>query len=141
MGVQQLRTTSMRPQSNSVCERSHAGLHSLLAKAVQNKQAMWPEHLPAVTLAYNTSIHSSTGFSPYYLFHGRQPICSLDLITESPEGEENRTTTAPEYVLRLSENLRAAFDLVQLTRKAQIDRMKKYITTPTSGLKLGVRAN
>jgi len=129
LGIQQLRSSSMHPQTNSVCERVHGGLHSLLAKAVQREQARWPEHLPAVTLAYNTSVHSTTGFSPYFLFYGRQPICELDLITTSPEREQDSATNVSDYALRLSENLRTAFNLVQQTRKTQVDRMKRSYDT------------
>jgi len=129
VGIQQLRTSSMHPACNSVCERVHCGLHSLLAKAVQREQATWPDYLPAVTLAYNVSVHSTTGWSPYFLFHGRQPICELDLITKSPEENLDKTVTMSDYALQLTETMRSAFDLVQQTRKAQVDRMKKHYDT------------
>jgi len=129
VGIQQLRTSSMHPACNSTCERVHGGLHSLLAKAVQREQATWPDYLPAVTLAYNVSVHSTTGWSPYFLFHGRQPICELDLITKSPDKNQDNTVTLSDYALQLTETMRSAFDLVQQTRKAQVDRMKKHYDT------------
>ncbi|KAI8488904.1 hypothetical protein Bbelb_334220 [Branchiostoma belcheri] len=35
-------------------------------------QRDWDVHLPAVRFAYNTSCHATTGFSPFFLMHGRE---------------------------------------------------------------------
>lgn len=33
----------------------------------------WPEHLDAMTHAYNCTRHDSIGYTPYYLMFGRHP--------------------------------------------------------------------
>ena len=84
---------------------------------------MWPDTLAQITLLYNLSVHSSTSYTPYYLFHGREGICSLDLLTPVPD--EQTPTDVHEYALQLKERLQYAAELVQKVSKTCIERMKK----------------
>ncbi|HSN24248.1 MAG TPA: RNase H-like domain-containing protein, partial [Methylomicrobium sp.] len=80
LDINQLRTTSYKPSSNGRIERVHRSLNSLMAKLVSDTQRDWVRHLPACVMAYNVSKHESTSFSPYFLMHGREAICPLDLV-------------------------------------------------------------
>jgi hypothetical protein len=46
--------------------------HSMTMLAAQFGED-WTAYLPAVTLAYNSSVTESTGFSPFALMYGREP--------------------------------------------------------------------
>jgi len=72
---------------------------------------------------YNISVHSSTSYTPYYLFHGREGICPLDLLT--PISDEQTPSDVHEYALQLAEGLRYAAELVRKVSKTCIERMKK----------------
>ena len=66
--IHKIRTTAYRPQSNGVCERFNQTLKSGLRKVLHESQfPSWDLYLNFVVFSYNTSIHSSTKFSPFYL--------------------------------------------------------------------------
>jgi hypothetical protein len=79
-GIRHLRTSPERPASNGRCERVHKGIHSMLAKAVRSDHRDWDLVLPATTFAYNSTLHSSTGYSPNQLMMGRQALGPVDLL-------------------------------------------------------------
>ena len=123
LGIEQLRSTSMKPTTQGVVERQHRSLHALFAKCDMMKQSDWPEYLPKITLAHNMAVHASTGYTPYHLFHGRECVCPLDLLTEVPV--ENAPSDVHDYALNTAEQLRYAFDYVQKHANTRIERMKK----------------
>ncbi|GFT14164.1 transposon Tf2-6 polyprotein [Trichonephila clavipes] len=47
---------------------------------VDVEQKNWDEILPFVTFAYNTAKQETTGFTPFYLLHGREAETTLDTI-------------------------------------------------------------
>ena len=63
-------------------------------------------------MAYNTSVQSSTGFTPFYLMFGRQARLPVDIMygTEVPEGESRDVST---YVASLKRRMSEAFEIVR----------------------------
>ena len=48
----------------------------------------WDERLGMVEFAYNNSMHSSSGFMPFYLWYGRHPISPINLLSQvEPKNE------------------------------------------------------
>ena len=66
--------------------------------------------LQYVAFCYNASEHSATRFSPFYIFTGRMPIWTVDLLLpRTDESERN----VPEYVRNVTDKLQRVFDLVR----------------------------
>ena len=123
LDITQLRTTSYRPCTNGRIERVHRSLNSLMAKVVSDSQRDWVQHLPACVMAYNVSKHESTSYSPYFLMHGREAICPLDLVVDTPFADVPADRN--QYADELVDRLREAFRLVNLHDGSRIERMKK----------------
>ena len=71
-GVHKSRTTPYRPQGDGMVERFNRSLLQLL-RAYVDAQSDWERYLPLVLYAYRTSVHASTGISPFVLMFGRHP--------------------------------------------------------------------
>jgi hypothetical protein len=51
-----------------------------MASYVSEEPSKWSDFLPSATFAYNTAVHSSTGYSPFYLMYGREATEPQDMI-------------------------------------------------------------
>ena len=84
--ISKIRTSGYRPQSNGICERFNQTLKRSLCKLLSKPlQTSWDLYLNFVVFSYNTSIHSSTGFSPHYLTFGSEARLPADLIFGTPD--------------------------------------------------------
>jgi hypothetical protein len=51
-----------------------------LRAIIQKNLKSWEECLPLVEFAYNRTVHSTTGFSPFEIVYGFNPLTPMDLI-------------------------------------------------------------
>ena len=94
-----------------------------MAKVVSETQRDWSQYLAACVLAYNTSTHESTSYTPYYLMHGREVISPLDLQLETPQPDP--PTDMNDYAAELVSKLQTAFRLVAQHEGGKMERMKR----------------
>ncbi|UYV79051.1 K02A2.6-like [Cordylochernes scorpioides] len=90
-GIKKKTTTAYHPQTNGLTERLNRTISDMLSMYMDLDQKNWDEMLPFITFAYNTAKQESTGFTPFFLIHGREAETTLDTIfpySSSPEGEE-----------------------------------------------------
>ena len=79
-GIDKVTTTAWRPQSNGLVERANGTLKSMLKVYAEDVGKSWPTKLPDWVYAYNTTVHSATGFTPFHLFHGWESKMPYDLL-------------------------------------------------------------
>ena len=70
----------------------------------------WTTFLPSVVAAYNSTIHSSTNFSPNYLTFGRELNTAADLAFCTADAE---VMSANDYARCVAQRLADAFELVR----------------------------
>ena len=78
-------STAYHPQTDGQAERMNRLAGEVLRHFVCADQTDWDELLPMVEFAINSSPNRSTGFTPFYLNYGREPMVPADLL--SPAGE------------------------------------------------------
>ena len=119
-------TSSYHPQANGQCERMNHTLAAMLSMYVSGDHKDWDETLEYVGFAYNTARQESTGYSPFYLLYGREPVLPIDLelYTDAnpllPQEEANK-----DYASRMASNLKAARLLVSIRMEHVKQRDKK----------------
>ena len=106
-GIRGVHTGGYNPQANGACERFHRWLNTTLTQLYDKKTPNWDRFIPAVLFAYRVSVNDVTGYSPYFLLHGRDPVLPSD-ITFIPG--ERPIPTYDEHRTNVTELLRRAFD-------------------------------
>ncbi|UYV70237.1 hypothetical protein LAZ67_7002256 [Cordylochernes scorpioides] len=89
--IKKKTTTAYHPQTNGLTERLNRTIADMLSMYMDLDQKNWDEMLPFITFAYNTARQESTGFTPFFLVHGREAETTLDTIfpySSASEGEE-----------------------------------------------------
>ena len=85
-----LRTTAYHPQTDGLVERQNQTLKQMIRTYVNKNQDDWDLLLPYLSFAYNTSVHSATGSTPYFLLYGREATLPVDVALEwTPESQLN----------------------------------------------------
>lgn len=70
LGIQKSRTTLYHPQCDGLVERWNRTLLQSLAISVADHPENWDEFVKKICMAYNTSLHTTPGFTPFYLMFG-----------------------------------------------------------------------
>nr|VZI14737.1 unnamed protein product [Spirometra erinaceieuropaei] len=127
LDIHKTRTTPYHPEGNGLVERTNRTIHNLLlAFTKDSHEHDWDVQLPFCLLAYRSSVHSSTGFTPHYLWTGREIRLPADLQypLHTPD-----PTTISTYASRLRETIRTAYNSARETigtssshQKTQHDR-------------------
>jgi hypothetical protein len=79
-GVTREFCTPYRPQANGQVERLFRTIRSTIAIISANHPTRWPEVIPHVAFAYNTSYLRAIDNTPFYLMFGRDPVFKLGQI-------------------------------------------------------------
>jgi len=110
-------STAYHPQTDGQSEMTNQILESYLRIFVNITQDNWVSLLPLAEFAYNNSLHSSTGFTPFYANYGHHPIFDPTSISQS-----SNVPLADSHVEHMSAIL---FDLKESIKIAQ-NNYKKY---------------
>ncbi|UYV63976.1 hypothetical protein LAZ67_2006231, partial [Cordylochernes scorpioides] len=115
-------TTAYHPQTNGLTERLNKTIADMLSMYVDVNQKDWDEILPFVTFAYNTAKQESTGFSPFYLVHGREAETPLDLLfPKFPSEDED------DFIQTLGSRAEEARQLARIhTMRSQGENKLRY---------------
>ncbi|MCO5581095.1 hypothetical protein L7F22_034971 [Adiantum nelumboides] len=113
-------TPSFHPQTDGQSEIANSVVLDLLKSYISNQKTQWERYLPLVEFAYNNTIHSSTGKTPFEIVEGAMktvryledsqciPCESVETFGDVPDDgkpdeepvvEENKSIFVPEQVL------------------------------------------
>lgn len=82
--IKHVRTTAFHPQSNGSLERAHAFVKDMLRTNMTETNADWDVNLKSISMAYNTTIHATTKFTPFELTFGHKANMPSTIAT-TPE--------------------------------------------------------
>ena len=107
--------------------------NDMLAKLVDSTHRDWDSKIPSILSAYRTAKNESTGFSPFYIIYGRDPVLPVDTLL-SPKYRYQRE----EYVPTMLENMHKAHHHVQYNLAMSHERNKLYYDRKAKPVKIRV---
>ena len=123
LGIHSTRTSAYHPEGNGQVERFNQTLEAMLAKMINGSdQHEWDLYLPKALMAYRTSLHEATGFTPYHLVFGHSPQFPIDVMlgrVSSP-----LVQSYPQFVQQTHRFLKEAYNVAQQKLSRQYLRRK-----------------
>jgi hypothetical protein len=119
--IKRIKTTAYHPQSNRALERTHRLLVEYLRYYILEDQTNWDKWIPYATFVFNTTPHTSTGFTPHQLMFGRKPNIPGILQKEAPSVQY----TYDNYVRELQSRLQSGYELAKSNLIAKKVRSKE----------------
>ena len=102
----------------------------MLGTLTPEQKVDWKAHLLTMCNAYNSTVHSTTGFSPYFLIFGRHPRLPIDFqLSLSREGVGH--ISKYRYIQKLF-----AYDRAEALAKQEAARQKKLYDRRCKGVQL-----
>jgi len=78
--IHHIRISVYNSQVNGIVKRQHRTIQDSIFKACDGKDSHWPKVAPFAFWADCATVRKSTGYSPFYMVHGVEPILPFDLI-------------------------------------------------------------
>lgn len=118
--IKQIQTTAYHPESNGALERSHATIADYLKHYINDKQSDWDDWLDFCMFSYNTTVHTSTKFTPYELVFGNKAQLPTS-ITKDPTFKYSYDDYMDELTFKLRKsNQLARNNLIESKHKNKI---------------------
>ena len=118
-------STSAHPETDGQTERMNRTLEQMLRSYVNYKTNDWDEHLVYCEMAYNNSVQSSTGYSPYYMNYGvhmRLPVH----MTNAQVNRMSTNETANQMFIHMNDILATAKNNLQHAQERQTRNANKH---------------
>lgn len=120
-------STANHPQTDGQTEVTNKGLEQYLRCFTMDNPNSWLSFLPWAEYSYNTSAHSSTGYSPFQILYGRPPPVI------QPYQDLTTPVEAVEHTLRqrddLLRNLKTNLQNTQNRMKQVADKKRRDVTS------------
>jgi len=129
LGIEKKEGIAYRPTSQGQVERQNQVIIDMIAPYVAEGEK-WTDVLPIVLHAYNTAIHHSTGYTPFYLVHGYEPSSILDIaiipsnLNHSTIRELQKLNSIRE---KLPDILQKAFDKQKKKLRRQREKGTRFL--------------
>lgn len=124
LNINQQFSTAYHPQSQGLVERNNAIIISVLKHYINDNKNNWSNLLPFITFAYNSTVHSATNHSPFYLTHGYHPDTSL---SASLPTDDSNLLDSITNLIKVRQSLPAIIEKAQNKYKETYDKGRKPI--------------
>ena len=104
-GIEKTRTSPCHPQGNGMVERHNRVVADVISKYCANNPSSSDQTIPYLNFVYNTTVHKTTGQTPFSLVFGQECKYPIDLLLPKSPGHEIANY---KFTRRLNEQFREA---------------------------------
>ncbi|UYV67885.1 hypothetical protein LAZ67_5002389 [Cordylochernes scorpioides] len=109
--VKHLLTSAHHPETNEKVERLNSTIiNRLRCEYNANLKIPWTKYIPKITESYNETVHTTTGFTPKFLYYGIQPQY-IEHDTETHTPIEKARKLAIERTIKSHEHSKQLYDI------------------------------
>ena len=110
-GIEKTRTPAFQPSNNSLVMRFNRTLIEMHCTMACENPLTWERRVHLLTIAYRSTPHESTGFSPNFMVFGKEMNMPVDVMTGHPNSLSDQDKL--EYVQGLRDRLEDAYDVAR----------------------------
>jgi transposase InsO family protein len=119
--IKKIQTTAFHRESNGSLESSHRVLTEYLRHYVREDQTNWDEWVPCAVYVYNTTVHTTTAYTPFELVYGfKSEVPSA--LRETPNIQYNYG----DYLTELRGRLQSAHEVARQKLILSKERSKEH---------------
>jgi transposase InsO family protein len=126
LGVRKVRNSPYHPMSNGLQERVHRVLHDSIAHYIDSNSTNWDVVVPFFLMAYRATPHSTTGYSPFYLLHGREMVLPNEGDLKARVSPGIQDVNQVQRLENLKSSLRKAYKEVRINNRKMHQKNKAY---------------
>jgi hypothetical protein len=125
-GIPHIRISAYNSKANGVVERGHFVIREAILKSCNGNVNQWPSKVHHAFFADKCITRRSTGFSPFYLLHGVDPVLPFDLTeaTFMVQGFRSGMSTVELQALRIRQLEKRPEDIEQAAMAIQESRLQ-----------------
>ena len=126
LGIKQLYTSALHPQSNGQIESWHKTLNQGLSRYVNASGTNWDTLVPLYLMAYRATPHGTTGYSPYFLLHGREMVLPTTQDIRAKLSPKVKGTDYEGKLETLKSSLNIAYKIVRRNIRKSKETNRQY---------------
>ena len=138
LGCTKTRTAPYHPESDGMIERFNRTCLMMLSMFVNDRRDNWHELLPFIMHAYRTSVHESTGYSPFRLMMGEECSLPQDVSTAELRTQRENDVAPHPFATWVRDALEVAYDHVRSSLRKTASRRKRLYDTKAVNRKFPV---
>lgn len=127
LATDKLHTTTYHSMGNGGIERLNKNIKPNLAKFVNSMHTDWDTYLQLAISAYNSSVHSTIGMTPFEANTGRPAVRVAEVLLNNQLPASTKMANVSDFVVKLRETAHKINQILLLnTRQAQFIQKKNY---------------
>ena len=123
LAIKKIESAPYCPQSNGVVERLHGTLTPMIQKCIEEKR-YWAEVVPLVLFFIRMTPVQTSGFSPFMIKHGWEPVTPLQLLYKGWVQKEFEDIDITDWVILNMERVQSVRDRASANYRESTQKRK-----------------